>query len=51
MSSNIIGTLPKKSDTPSEKAEKQVGIWMTSNIHWLLIPKQLKKKGNQEKCG
>ena len=34
MSSNIIGLFPKKPATPSEKVEKQVGIWMIPKSQW-----------------
>ena len=49
MPSNTTVPLPKKSDTPSEKVEKQVGIWMIQKSQLSLILTQLINKGNQEK--
>ena len=45
MSSNIIGTLPKVYDNPSEKVRKKVGIWMIPKSNWSLLLTQLSKKG------
>ena len=36
--------MPRKSDAPSEKVKKQVGIWMISNSSWSLLLTRLKKK-------
>ena len=66
MSSNISDPFPKKSVAPSEKVEKQVGLWIISKSHssqfvesvWIMkkeriIPRKITSRGSlqEERIG